>query len=337
MRSVGAWRWALALATGCAGMRPQITLAKAAPRGARLIAVYPTALRFDAPAYRSFELSADAVDAVLATGRFMALGPDEFAQLDWPSNLLYASTNLSGKLTALGLSPPEVFGLRGWIERREQRGSQQHYDPKGRPTGNSRSAEVTYVVHEDLIGSDSDEPLEVGSLEIAVDPFADHPAWDDAPELRQALKTLVGEMLHRASAILETHPQVVEPPFPADWIPWNEQRFSMPGRPALESQLSALDLASAEAARLLRLAYFVPDLPPERQNRMLTLPPGLWVHASRAGLLDGDLITAVEGDAVCGPETLLRWASAKAPRSPVELTVLRGDQVMHLSIPAPDR
>jgi len=116
----------------------------------------------------------------------------------------------------------------------------------------------------------------------------------------------------------------------------------MPGRPALEAQLSALDPVSAEAARLLRLSYFAPDLSPGDQSRMLALPPGLWVRNpaarwQRAGLRDGDLVTAVEGDPVCGPQTLLRWGSAKPPGAAVEIAVLRGGQTMHLSIPAPDR
>ncbi len=334
---------ALAASLGCAGAQHlAITLGQSRPLHSRLIAVYPTRLLFEAPAYRSYELAMDQVEAVLSTGRFMAMGPDEFKQLDWPSNLLYASTNLSGKLTALGLAPSEVVGLRGSIERREQQGSQQLYDAQGRPRGSGRSAEVTYLVRADLISPDSDEPLATGSLEISVDPFAEHPAWDDAPDLRQAIKTLTRELLSRAEPSLAPRPQVARLPFEADWVPWGEERFSMPGRPALQEQLSSLDAVSVEAARLLRLSYFDPELSSARQNAMLSQPPGLWVtdlpgRLRATGLQVGDLITHIEGEAAAGPQTFLRWASSKKPGNPVSIEVRRGDQVLHLKIPAPDR
>jgi hypothetical protein len=333
----------LAASLGCAGAQHlEITLGQAKLHPIRFIAVYPTSLRFDAPAYRSYELAMDQVEALLSTGHLMALGSDEFAQLDWQSNFLYASTNLSGKLTALGLAPPEVAGLRGWIERREQRGSQQLYDAKGRPSGQSRSAEVSYVIHEDLIGPESDELIASGSLEIAVDPLAEHPAWDDAPELRQAVKTLVGGLLHRAGPAIRAGLQIEELPFEAAWVPWGEERFSMPGRPALSDTLSTLDPVSAEAARLLRLSYFEPDLSSADQTAMLALPAGLWVRRvpgrlQASGLEPGDLITSVESDPAAGPQTLLRWASARAPGAPVHVAVRRGEQVVQLRIPAPER
>jgi hypothetical protein len=343
MKLCGVLACAFAASLGCAGARNlTITVRPRQPHVIRLIAVYPTALRFEAPAYRSYELSMDQVEAVLATGRFMALGPDEFVLRNWTSNALYGQTNLSGKLTALGLSPSDVLGLRTWIERREQRGSQQLTDPNGKPTGHARSAEVTYIVHADLLDPDSDEPLAAGSLETAVDPFAEHPAWDDAPELRQAVKTLVGDLLGKAGAALQSRPQVTELPFGADWIPWGEERFAMPGRPPLQAQLASLDPVSAEALRLLRLSYFDSELSNARQNAMLALPAGLWVRAvpSRlraAGLEVGDLITSVEGDPAAGPQTFLRWASTKAPGSPIKLTLLRHDQIVHLAVPAPAR
>jgi hypothetical protein len=343
MHPRAALAWAVAASLGCAGAQHlEVTLGQAKLHPIRLIAVYPTALRFEAPAYRSYELAMDQVEALVATGRLMALGPDEFAQLDWPSNFLYASTNLSGKLTALGLRPTEVAGLRGWIERREQRGSQQLYDAKGRPSGQTRSAEVSYVIHEDLIGSESDELIASGSLEITVDPFAEHPAWDDAPELRQAVKTLACELLHKAGPALRAGPQVEELPFEAAWVPWGEERFSMPGRPALTDTLSTLDPVSAEAARLLRLSFFEADLLSAEQNAMLGLPAGLWVRRvpgrlEASGLERGDLITSVESDPAAGPQTFLRWASAKRPGAPVNITVRRGEQVVHLKIPAPER
>ena len=348
MKPRGVLGFALAASLGCAGARNLIiTVRPRPPRAVRLIAVYPTALRFEAPAYRSYELSMDQVGAVLATGRFMVLGPDELELRDWTSNAFYGQTNLSGMLTPLGLAPSEVLGLRAWVERQEQRGSQQLTDPNGRPTGHARSAEVTYIVHADLLDPEADEPLAAGSLEITVDPFAEHPAWDDAPELRQAVRTLVGKLLGKAGTALQSRPQVTELPFEADWIPWGEELFAMPGRPPLRAQLASLDPVSAEALRLLRLSYFDPDLSNARQSAMLALPAGLWVRAvpSRlraAGLAPGDLITTVESDPAAGPQTFLRWASARTPGSPMKLTLLRGDQVhqpqiVHLDIPAPDR
>src|SRR5581483_9530309 len=97
----------------CAGLRHlEITVGPVAPHPARLLAVYPVELRFEAPAYRSFELSSDLIDAALATGRLMVVGPAEFQVLDRAHSSLYGGTDLSGKLGALRLKPSMVVGLR---------------------------------------------------------------------------------------------------------------------------------------------------------------------------------------------------------------------------------
>jgi hypothetical protein len=332
----------LVLATlSCAGNRLEVAVARLATHEARLVAIYPVALRFEAPAYRSFELATDEVQAILGTGRFLVLGPDEFDRFDEQSSSLYGSTNLSGKLGALGLSPTAVVALRTWVEQRAQRSSRERTDSTGHGSHRERSAEITYLVHADLLGPDSDEPVASGTNELAVDPFADHPPSDDAPELRRAVKQLATELLARANLPLGPRPRFRDLPFDADWVPWNEERFAMPGRAALLVQLRGLDPASSEAERLLRLSYFEPDLAPDRQNAMLEQPAGLWVNEAsgawkQAGLQPGDLIASAEGDPVCGAQTLLRWANAK-PADPLHLTVRRGLETVHLVVPLAER
>jgi len=237
---------ALLATAGCAAGKLEITVSNAASREVRLIVISPALLRFDAPAYRSFELAMDQVDAVLATGRFMVLGPDELPRALEPAPEASAvyPFSIMGKVAALGLAVPEVATLASWVERREEAGSRQRTDAKGRVTGRSRSGDVTYVVHEDLSVFDragNGEALVSASLELAVDPFAEHPPSDDAPELRQAVKTLVAEVLRKALPALKTSSQVNELPFRADWIPWNEEPFSVIGRPALQARLATLD------------------------------------------------------------------------------------------------
>ena len=284
---------------------------------------------------------------MLAAGRFMVLGPDELTTFrhEVPETDTAFPATVMGKVAALGLTIPQVATLDTSVEKREQVGSQQRFDPQGRGAGRSRSVDVTYVVHEELSLFDRaghGQALVSASLELTADPFAEHPPADDTPELRRAVKSLVAEVLRRALPLLETRAQVNELPFAADWVPWNEERFATGARPALQERLAALDPVSAEAERLIRLSYFEPDLPPDRQTRMLALPTGLLVREvpdglRATGLRAGDLVTRVESDAVCGPQTFLRWASARRPGSPLAVDVQRGDEIVHLRIPAPDR
>lgn len=335
---------ALALAflpAACAGpesgLRLEVSSSMAYPT--RLIAIYPVGLRFEAPAYRSYELAMEVVSATLSSGRFMVLGPSEFQVLRWDVDRLYAATTLSGQLAKLGLRPGNLLGLRTWVEKREQSGAQQLWDAHGMPRGTSRSAQVTYVVHAELLGPDVAQPVAEAAVDVSVDAFADHPAWDDTPELRVALRRLTARLFDRLGAQLQTIPQPKHLPFEAEWVPWDEEAFAMPGHPPLRVQLEAEDAVTAEATRLLRLSYFNADLPPNLQTTLLALPAGLWVRKvprllQAAGLEVGDVVTHVEDEPVVGPQTLLRWQAVALPGASLHVRVWRAGEHLHLTIPA---
>ncbi len=320
----------------------KLAVGKGTPYPTKLIAVYPVTLRYEAPAYRSYELAMDEVFATLATGRFMVLGPTEFRVLSYESDSMYASTDLAGKLAPLGLAPGNAAVLRGWVEKRETQSSKEAYDKSGRPKGHVSSADVTYVVHLELLGPDSPQPVIEGQLEVASDPFADHPAADDAPEVRQAARALTQQLFDRLGDRLRTSSQVTALPFEADWVPWDEERFALPNRKALRDELFGQDAISIEASRLTRLAYFAPDLDQKRQSAMLALQPGLWLRKvpsklKEAGFAPDDLVFRVGDEPVVGPQTLLRWASLTPPGREVAVKVMRQGQIVPLHFPAPER
>ena len=177
---------------------------------------------------------------------------------------------------------------------------------------------------------------------MASDPFADHPASDDAPEIRHAISALTRQLFDKLGEALKTAPQVSALPFEADWVPWDEERFALPHRKALRDELYGSDAITVEASRLLRLAYYEPDLSTARQSAMLSLQPGLYVRKvddrlKQAGFQPDDLVTQVEDEPLVGPQTLLRWESVKAPGQPVRVKVTRQGQLVPLHFASPDR
>jgi hypothetical protein len=334
---------ALLAPLGCSDITLEFGPGKPLP--AKLVVVYPYALRYEAPAYKSFELAMDEVEVVLARRQLSALGPDEFKIFATANQGLglFSTTNVAGTLPSLNLLPGNVLALRGWVERREQKYSSVIYDAQGKPTGQKRDVQVTMVAHADLLGPDSSTPIGEAHVEFQVDPFADHPLYDDSPELRRQVIRLTDVLLGEAKARLVTEPQPYDPGFEYLYNPRNAETFSLHDRPPYEAQLLAMDALSRAAAEMAIVLYFHPDLPEDRLRQLEQLPTGLLVTkvtsqvAALDGLLANDLIVEVEGTPIAGPQTLLRYMSRKDPGLPVKITVQRGAARFSLHIPSPDR
>jgi hypothetical protein len=315
------------------------------PVPARLVVVYPYGLRYDAPAYKSFQLAMDEVQVILNRKQLSALGPDEFKIFASGGRELgvFSTTNVAGVLPSLNLIPGNVVALRGWAEKREQKFSTVIYDSQGKPTGQQRDVQVTMIAHAELLGSDTSMPLGEARVEFTVDPFADHPLYDDSPEVRRQVIRLTEHLFSEASSHLVTEPQAYDPGFEYLYNPRNALTFSLPDRPPLEQQLITMDPVSRAAAEMAILLYFHPDLPEDRLAQLGRLPTGLLVTNVNSqlvalnGLLENDLIVEVEGAPIAGPQTLLRYMSRRDPGLPVKITVQRGAARLTLHIPSPDR
>jgi hypothetical protein len=328
---------------GCSDI--QLEFGPAKPLPAKLMVVYPYRLRYEAPALKSFELAMDEVGVVLARKQLGVLGPDEFKILaaDGQEVGIFSSTNVAGALPALGILPGNVVALRGWAERREQKFTTVRYDAQGKPEGQKRDVQVTMVAHLELLGPDSSNPLAEAKVEFQVDPFADHPLYDDTPELRKQVRRLTEQLLDQTRSLLITEPQPSDVGFDYLYNPRNAETFALPNRPAYAQQLMAMDPISRDAAITSLLLYFYPDLPASRSEQMQMLPTGLLVTAVNSpivtmdGLLPNDLIVEVEQTPVAGPQTLLRFMARKDPGLPVTIGVLRGRARVSLYIPSPPR
>jgi hypothetical protein len=326
----------LVLLTACGGVQVHARAAPGDRIPARVVAVYPFATRFDQPAYRSYERAMDSVGAVLATGRLAALGPSEFKVLNVQNDQIYAATNLARSLAERGLHPNEVLALRGWAERREQSEVKASFDRTGKFAGQRRGVDVRLVVHEELLGPT--ELLGEAWAEVPTDPFADHPTYDDLPELRHWVIKLTEAVLAEAEPRLETKPTPTDPGFTFQVTLKEEERFSPDSRPTLEAQLIRMDPLIRESSLLDRVLYFYPDISTRAATSLQRLPAGLLVDevssvaARRSGLRPGDLIAEVEGESADGPQTLLRWLAFK---DKVRLAVLRGPERVDVSLAAP--
>jgi hypothetical protein len=325
----------------------QLEFGPTKPLPAKLAVVYPYRLRYDAPAYKSFELAMDEVAIVLDQKRLGVIGPDEFKIMvpdDQAQQLgIFSSTNVAGILPGLGVLPGNVVALRGWAERREQKFTSLRYDAQGKPEGRKQDVEVTMVAHLDLYGPNGSAPLAEAKVEFQVDPFADHPLYDDSPELRRQVRRLTERILSETRSVLETEPQPSDPGFEYLYNPRNAETFSLANRPPYAQALAAMDPASREAAAMALLLYFYPELPIEQQQLLLQLPTGLLVTrvtspiVAMNGLQVNDLIIMAEQTPVAGPQTLLRFMGRKDPGMPVQLVVQRGPAQVHLWIPSPQR
>ncbi|MCC7282613.1 MAG: trypsin-like peptidase domain-containing protein [Acetobacteraceae bacterium] len=87
---------------------------------------------------------------------------------------------------------------------------------------------------------------------------------------------------------------------------------------------------SAQAVLLPRRLVLRHGLPRPRGAQVIEVQPG--GPAAAAGIAPGDLLVSIGGVAIEGPDTLLRLLSAERVGEPLEVVLLRGEQLVRLSV-----
>lgn len=87
---------------------------------------------------------------------------------------------------------------------------------------------------------------------------------------------------------------------------------------------------SAQAVLLPRRLVLRHGLPRPRGAQVIEVQPG--GPAAAAGIAPGDLLVSIGGVAIEGPDTLLRLLSAERVGAPLEVVLLRGEQLVRLSV-----
>ncbi len=292
---------------------------------ASAVMVYPFGFRWEAPAWRTFELSQRLLDVALAEAgeRALFFGPSEFKVYRPTDDNAWAASNAVTLLAPYGIRPDGALVLRTWAERRVQSGQRELLDAKGRTVGQSAVEEQAYLGHVEVVHPSTQQVVLELSGEAAVDPFAERTddGADPAPELTRLMEGLVREALKA----LGPHLRAPREPSPAvasvALVPWAAFDYAEEGRPAHAATLAGLDALDAELLRQQRLRFANPAVEQSVLNRMARLPAGLYVLAASPGakLAPGDTLLSLDG-APALPHVLAR---ARLAPTPVEARVRR--------------
>lgn len=285
---------------------------------ASAVMVYPFLFRWPEPAWRSFELSQRLIDVALAEAGSRALffGPSEFKVYRPEDDNAWAASNAVTRLAPYGVRPEQALVLRAWAERRTQSGQGELLDSQGRTVGQSTVEETTYLGHVELLHPSTGQRVLEVSGEAKVDPFAERPddGADPAPELTRLMEGLTREALRA----LEEHLHAPREPSPAPatvaLVPWRAFEYSDESRPAHVGAMALMDPLDAELLRHQRLRFANPTLEPALLDRMMRLPPGLYVLSAPLGskLAPGDELLQLDGEPAL-PQVLSRALLAPTP------------------------
>lgn len=283
---------------------------------ASAVVVYPFGFRWDAPAWRSFELSQRLVDGALAQAgeRALFFGPSEVKVYRAGDDNAWAASNAVTVLTPYGIRPDAALVLRPWAEKRVQSGQRELLDAKGKTVGQSAVEETVFLGHVEVLHPSSHSVILELSGEAVVDPFAERTddGADPTPELTRLMEGLVREALKT----LEPHLRPPREPSPAPalavaLVPWAAFDYG----PATAS----LDALEAEVMRQQRLRFSNPGVPLPTLDKLARQPEGLYVLSAPPGakLAGGDAVLTLNG-APALPQALAR---ARLAPTPVEARV----------------
>ncbi|XXF80428.1 hypothetical protein P2318_11940 [Myxococcaceae bacterium GXIMD 01537] len=290
---------------------------------ASAVVVYPLGFRWDAPEWRSRELTQRLIDTALAGAgeRALFFGPSEVKVYRASDDNAWAASNAVTVFTPYGIRPEAALVLRTWAEKRVQSGQGELLDGQGRTVGHSSVEEATYLGHVEVVHPSTQQVVLELTGEAREDPFAERTddGADPAPELTRLMEGLVGE----AVKALQPHLRAPREPSPSAvsvaLVPWEAFDFG--------PVLARLDALDAEVLRQQRLRFSNPSLPVPELDRLARQPGGLYVLSAPPGakLVPGDLILSLEG-APALPQALAR---ARLAPVPVEAQVRRasGDTV----------
>lgn len=285
---------------------------------ASAVLFYPVSLRWEQPAWRSFELSQRLLDeAVLRVGdQALLFGPSEFTVHRAEDDNAWAASTAVLRLVPYGIAPERAVVVRAWAERHQQTGRRELVDARGQARGTSAVEETRYLGHVEVLHPSSRTLLVQVDGEAAVDPFAERTdeGADPAPELTRLLEQLTREALAALEPVLRP-PRLASPPLGrVALVPWQAFLYAQRERPAFAPQLEAMDVLDADLLRQQRLRFANPGLPLELLSRLTALPAGLYVLEAPAGglLSPGELVLSLEGSPAL-PHVLARARLAPQP------------------------
>ncbi len=221
-------------------------------------------------------------------------------------------------LPAFQLKAEHTVVLRPWAEQRQFTAQKQLLDAKGRAIGITTVQERTYIGHLEVLHPSSKEVLIELSAEVTPDPFAatDEDEADPAPELTALMERLTAA----AAAALGDHAQPPSPiqplGFSVHWSPKAALSYSEEGRPAIEFDLTRMDVVEAELFTQARVRFANPGISDGESARLSKLPGGLRVVEANPGskVGPGDLLMAIDGQPALLPSIgRLRFGALPKP------------------------
>lgn len=313
------------LVPGCAAAPVEVVDAPPGPLpGLSLLAVCPVAFLWPVPAEEAYRKDADLLAALGGGTSVDLLGPDEFRCEDRGPDEADRALNALLVARSLGYLPASVGLVRVRIEQRLQQGTRQVFDLAGQPRGVRTEQDRRFVVHGELWQLSPSRLVVSLRATARHDPFAEHPDWDEQPELRQALHE-VGRVLAERVADAAGRPAVALASgfaFTTNPVGMLDRREPL-GQGTLRERLARLDELEQELHLWRAFQYFQPEISPSRARELSLLPPGVLVEAAPpvaggSGLRPGDLIVSV-GDRPVAHVAALRRELARQRTAPLGL------------------
>jgi len=333
----------LILLAGCAGGEIRFDFeAPAGSRGAlQALAVYPFTYRYDHQPYQIYEKTQDAIAALVASGKMLVIGDDEFKI--YPQHVgsddPYATSTLMVAVHEMGLDRERIGVIRGWVEERVESTQKAAYTKSGRGAGKAAVYAATLICHLELLQPSTKKVLLEMSGEIEHDPFGEMVDWDPRPELRILHDRMLVVFLERIEDYfdLDAVPADVGFTYLVNRRPLFDYQFG--DQPAYRKQLEQVDMLEREAAVQNRYRYFYPEADFKLFEKMEQRPPGLLVtgvtepELAEAGLEVGDVVVRWRGVPVAGPHSMARLKHRAPNAAPAEFVVSREGREVTLKLP----
>ena len=182
------------------------------------------------------------------------------------------------------------------------------------------------------------------SVEFTDEPFAEGATMaNPRPLLRQAVRRAADEMAEIMKGSWFSPVMGSPPDLDLRFNPVEVFRYQGGAGEPLESDFAELDELDRLAYSIGYYEYFKPGVSAQTVKLFEQSPPGLLVEGigpgcRDCGLEESDFIVAVNGQAVAGPQSLLRPFLRSSTGGPVELTVSRDgeERVLRVVIPTAD-
>ena len=302
----------------------------AAPKAVEAIAVFPFEPRMKKRPGLVYQKTWDVLETIRQHGEYVAIGPTEFHRSRDALEEPFRATTLIRTAQRLGIDPEGIVVLEGGATEQVQQTGLVVEGHSGGVVGAGHAGKTTVVA--DITAHHPGQRKELVSARIALeeDPLTTPPDHAPRPALPRAGKTVVRAVL---DDLAERAPGA-DPP--RDW-----------GFACLESPVAVLkgdpefdklDVVEKELQEDRLLRYFHHDLDATTRDLFKSSPPHALVVTDvegsgepPEGLRKGDVITAVNGEALLGAwhlDRVLRFAG-ESPK--LEITIRRKDEEFKLA------